>query len=151
MPADLESHSRGLTNKINRLHERCLRIIYNDKTSSFQELLQKDKSLTILERNIQKLAAIELYNVKNGLSPELMSETFLLRTLNKELRSGPIFQSRNVKIVRYATESLTYLAPKIWSILPNDIKEAKSIETFKDKIKRWSPESCPCHLCKTYV
>ena len=36
------SHSRALNNKINRLHERCLRIIYNDKTSTFKELLEKD-------------------------------------------------------------------------------------------------------------
>ena len=35
-------HSRTLNNKINRLHERCLRIIYNDKLSNFEELLHKD-------------------------------------------------------------------------------------------------------------
>ena len=28
-------HFRSLNNKINRLNERCLRIIYNDKLSSF--------------------------------------------------------------------------------------------------------------------
>ena len=32
------NHSRGLNNKINRLHERCLKIIYNDKRSNFEEL-----------------------------------------------------------------------------------------------------------------
>ena len=34
-------HSRGKINKINRIHERCLRIIYNDKKSTFHELLEK--------------------------------------------------------------------------------------------------------------
>ena len=37
-------HSRCLNNKINRLHERCLRMIYNDKISNFEELLNKDNS-----------------------------------------------------------------------------------------------------------
>ena len=32
---------------INRLHERCLRIIYNDKLSNFEELLNKDNSVSI--------------------------------------------------------------------------------------------------------
>ena len=32
----------SLIKKINRLHERCLRIIYCDKQSSFEELLKKD-------------------------------------------------------------------------------------------------------------
>ena len=40
-------HSRALNNKIYRLHERCLRIIYNDKTSTFNELLEKDNSVPI--------------------------------------------------------------------------------------------------------
>ena len=34
-------HSRGLNNKINRIHEMALRITYEDKSSTFQELLEK--------------------------------------------------------------------------------------------------------------
>ena len=66
------SHSRALNNKINRLHERCLRIIYNDKTSTFKELLEKDNSVSIHYRNIQALV-IEMYKVANGMSPEIMN------------------------------------------------------------------------------
>ena len=49
-------HSRALNNEINRLHERCLGIIYNDKTSTFKKLLKKDNSVSIHYRNIQALA-----------------------------------------------------------------------------------------------
>ena len=48
-------HSRKINNQIYRLHERALRLAYNNKTSSFRELLEKDKSVTIHERNIQVL------------------------------------------------------------------------------------------------
>ena len=48
-------HSRGLNNKINRIHERALRIAYNDKSSSYGELLAKDRSVTIHHRNITAL------------------------------------------------------------------------------------------------
>ena len=68
-------HSRALNNKINRLHERCLRIIYNDKTSTFKELLEKDKSLSIHCRNIQVLAT-EMYKVVSEMAPAIMNETF---------------------------------------------------------------------------
>ena len=71
-------HSRALNNKINRLHERCLRMIYNDKTSTFKELLEKDHSLSIHYRNIQGLA-IEMYKVANEMSPEVMNEPFRFR------------------------------------------------------------------------
>ena len=49
-------HSRGLNNKINCIHERALRITYNDKSSSYRELLTKDRSVTIHHRNIRALA-----------------------------------------------------------------------------------------------
>ena len=46
-------HSREKNNKINRLHERCLRMIYNDKQSPFNVHLEKDGSVSINERNIK--------------------------------------------------------------------------------------------------
>ena len=49
-------HSRSLNNKINSLHERAPRITYGDRLSSFENLLKKDKSVSIHYRNIQALA-----------------------------------------------------------------------------------------------
>ena len=40
-------HSRKLNNKINRLNERCLRLIYSDRISSYEELLDEDNSVSI--------------------------------------------------------------------------------------------------------
>ena len=70
-------HSRTNNRKINRLHERCLRIIYNDKQSSFIKLLEKDSSVSIHQINRQILA-IEMFKVSNGLSPVLRSNIFKL-------------------------------------------------------------------------
>ena len=79
-------HSRCLNNKINRLHERCLRMIYNDKISNFEELLNKDNSVSIHHNNIHALA-IEMYKVANDMSPDIMNEVFKLRnTLHYNLR-----------------------------------------------------------------
>ena len=59
-------HSRTATNKINKLHQTCLRIVYNDKKLSFKELLETDKSVPIQIRNLQVLGtemlrSIEIY------------------------------------------------------------------------------------------
>ena len=53
-------HSRTLNNKINRIHERALRTVHSDYNSSFYELLDKDGSFTIDQRNVQSLE-IEIY------------------------------------------------------------------------------------------
>ena len=71
-------HSRTNDRKINRLHERFLRIIYNDKQPSFIKLLEKDNSVSIHLRNLQILA-IEMFKVSHGLSPVLMNNIFKLR------------------------------------------------------------------------
>ena len=36
-----------MNNKINKLHERALRIVYNEAITSSEELLVKDKTFTI--------------------------------------------------------------------------------------------------------
>ena len=46
-------HSRKINTQTNKLHERGLRLVYNDKNSSFRELLEKDISVTIHDRNVQ--------------------------------------------------------------------------------------------------
>ena len=66
-------HSRELNNKMSRIHEKALRITYKDKSSTFQELLEKDNSVSIHHRNVQKLA-IEIYKVLHGFSPPILND-----------------------------------------------------------------------------
>ena len=142
-------HSRKLNNRINDIHERALRIVYNDYTSTFEILLQKDESYTIHQRNIQMLA-IELYKVANEISPKIMSFVFPIKDIIRYPREN-IFETRNCRTVRYGTDSLAHLGPKIWSLLPKTLKEETSLTKFTRKIKKWKAEKCPCRMCKTYI
>ena len=115
-------HSRTLNNKINRIHERALRIVYNDYKSNFKELLERDHSFTIHERNIQYLS-IEAYKVKNGLSPVIMNDVFQFGENSAyELRSGRHLQRTNIQTVHLGSESMKTLGAKIWSLIPAKIK-----------------------------
>ena len=58
--------------------------------------------------------------------------------------------SRNPKVVKYGTETISYLAPKIWSSVPNAKKSSNLLDVFKSKIRQWEPD-CPCQLCKNYL
>ena len=60
-------HSRIINNKINLLHERCLRLLYGGKSPSFEKLLEQDKSVTIRANNLQILAT-EMFKVNRNIS-----------------------------------------------------------------------------------
>ena len=143
-------HIRRCNNKINRLHERMLRIVYKDYKSSFEELLSEVKSFTVHHKNVQKLA-IEMYKVKNELCPKILLGLFKEVTHPYNLRSDLISGSYKIKTVRYSTETITYFGPKIWSIIPDEIRELASLEIFLQKIKLWKPDSCPCRIFKNYI
>ena len=144
-------HNRTKNNKINRLHERCLRLLYNDKKSSFEDLLQKDNSVSIHQRNLRALA-VEMYRIKNGLAPEIVAEIFPLRAKGRyNLKNWSDFMIPNVRTVNHGFESIRYLGPKIWECVPENIKKEETLDLFKNAIKGWKPEFCPCRLCRRYV
>ena len=81
--------------------------------------------------------AIEIYKVMQGVSPLLLNEVFEPRQCSYELRGNSFLERRRVKSVRYGTESISSLAPKIWEILPNEIKDSGTLQIFEAKIKKW--------------
>ena len=90
-------HSSKLNSRVNKPHERALRIVYQDDSSSFTELL--DNSITIHNRNIHLLAT-ELFKVQNGLSPPFMNKIFVENAQHYyNLRKNTEFERNNVKTV----------------------------------------------------
>ena len=143
-------HNRTLNNKINKLHERALRIVYSNETSSFEDLLQKDKSFTIHERKLQKLGRL-MYQVKNNLCPKIVKDVFLIREILYNLRNKCIWESQNLRTNFYGTETISFRGPKIWMTIPDSIKNSTSLTTFKQAIKRWKPSGCTCRLCRDFI
>ena len=99
-------HGRISNGKINRIYERALRIVYKDYTSTFEDLLEKDKSFTVHHRNIQRLA-MELYKFHNSLSPEILADIFVKKQEDMPfLRSQQDFHRPFVKHVNHGDDSL---------------------------------------------
>ena len=102
--------SQTLNNNINNLHERALNLVYNDKTSSFLDLLNIDKSFTIDDRNLQSIA-IEMYKIEKK-TPSFMRS----------------YQLRNMQT--YQTENMctdTYRGHITCALVPDNIKKVRKL------------------------
>ena len=97
-------HNRTLNHKINRL-------VYQNENLTFQELLDKDNSVTTHHKNLQKLAT-EMYKIKNHLSPLPMQELFTEKVNNHDLRNKRSWVTCNVRTVKYGTETKGTWGPK---------------------------------------
>ena len=143
-------HNRTLNHKINRMHERALRVVYQNEDLSFQELLNIDNTPTIHQKNLRKLAT-EMYKVKNNLSPSPVVELFINHTDSYNLRNRRCWEHPNTRTVAYGTETISYRGPKTWELIPRNIKDSSTLAEFKHKIKQWLPDSCECRLCKVFI
>ena len=82
-----------------------------------------------------------------------MKEIFRIREENGyNLRHQNTFKRPIVNSVYNGTEIASFLGPKIWELIPTEIKELVSLNSFKKAIKKWKPVNCPCRLSKfSYV
>ena len=109
-------HSRSINNKINRLHERVLRIVYNGFKSSFENLLEKDGTVSMHVKNLQKLAT-EMFKISKKFFVSLMRELFHQQVNHYDLRNPYDFAIPNVNNVFHFVNNVfffcTFNAP--WS------------------------------------
>ena len=127
------------------MRERCLRIVYSDYIS-FEELLETDNTNSVHHRNIQVFAT-ELYKIVVELSAEITKEVFSFsENTTYKTRNKRKLHLRAIKSVTFASEALPHPAPKIWELVPFEIKNVE-LSVLRELFKKWKPMNCPCRLC----
>ena len=107
--------------------------------------------VSIHDRNLQVLAT-EMFKVYTEQGPDILQDVFPINPQPEyNLRNKTHFATRPIRTVCHGDNSLKYLGPKLWELIPSDIKDTVSVEVFKNCIKNWIPDNCTCRLCKTYI
>ena len=87
-----------------------------------------------------------------GLSPPIMNDVLTLdENASYNLRSGVTVTRRNIRTSKFGFETIITIRAVLWRNLPNDIKNSDSLNIFKHRIKQWTPDKCPCKICRNFI
>ena len=101
--------------------------------------------------NVLSNYAIELFKVASCQASNVLKELFPQNERNFNTRKEMFFKSRAVRSEAHGRDSLAFLGPKIWELLPDSLKCLTDLQLFKFKIKFWKPSACPCRNCRKYI
>ena len=138
--------SKALNDKIEKLHKRALQIIESDFTATYENLMAIDGSITIHKRNLQFLMT-EIYKTLHDLNPPFMKEIFVRIDSPYLLKIKQRLKVDQVKTSAYGLETASFRGSQIWNTLGSSFKQLSSVNSFKEKIKRWDGSNCNCKIC----
>ena len=115
---------------INQIHERSLKTVYNDTCSTFQELLQRNRSVCIHYKNIQTLTK-EVFKVLKNICPPIIKIFFDYRQNSHNIKKFQEMRQQKVRTAHYGLETAFYRAPQLWSLVPANLKSLPKVNLFK--------------------
>ena len=92
-----------------------------------------------------------LFKVKQNLSNSLLCNKFQTQSISYNLRSQTDFIRSNASTSQQAPNSMRSFASKLWQMIPLEIKNSVSFESFIEKIRRCEPSSCNYKLCQLHI
>ena len=130
--------------KIEKIQERALRLLHNDFTSEYSQILSKSSTASMEIKRLRTLA-LEIFKTLNNLNPDYMKEIFCK---NKNLTHRPFdIKVNQNNTTKYGCKSLKSLGPHIWNSLPTEMKKETDFGKFKTYISKWFGLKCKCSIC----
>ena len=147
MPLVWHFCSKTNSDKLERLHYRALKFVYQDFNSSYELLLSNNRHSTLNLQRLRQLA-LETFKIVHGKSPGYLQELLQKSDSKYSQRNILPLKVQRTKTVKYGTNSFSALATKTWNKLPNHIKRETSFNVFRSLISQWQGETCKCAACR---
>ena len=139
--------SKRNSQKLEKIQERSLRFIYNDKESTYEQLMMKAQ-VSSLEVKRMRNMAIETFNILYGLSPACLNDLVSFKESNYNFRYKNILNIPKVRTTAFGKNSVRYAAAILWNRLPEHIRSMSNFNQFKNVILMWNGKDCGCQMCK---
>ena len=124
-----------------------MRLLYEDYNSSFEQLLEKDGSITVHQRNLQNLMT-EIYKTINQINPAYMWNFLVEKDMPYNLRTKVLCRLPQAQTNRHGLDSLPFRGSLLWNTLKDEVKRAGTLTKLKKSIVKWDSKSYNCLICK---
>ena len=132
--------------KVNEIHRRTIRVVYDDYNSTYEELLASHNNISIHQKHLKHLA-IEVYKSLANMNPELIWPFFKNKSIPYNLRNGNICILPPARSSHYGINSVQFRGSLLWNNLPISVKESVSVKEFKQKLNHIQKIHCSCVAC----
>ena len=130
-------HFCGKTNnnKIERIQEWALRMIYRDYESSYEDLLSVAEAPTMLTRRL-RVILLEVFKSINMLNSDCLNDMFKIKDGNYSFRNTRKLLQPKKKTTTFGLRSIAYLGAKLWNDNVCNFSDAREIDfsTLKTSI-----------------
>ena len=134
-----------LYSKIDKIHHRTLKVIYQSN-DTYENLLLQSNTVSVHQRHLRFLM-IEIYKSISQLNPQFMWSFFTHKDIPYNLRKGPILGLPKTHSFYYGTNAIHFRGSLIRNNLPTVVKSSNSLFEFKNKIKNIADIDCGCLIC----
>ena len=129
------------------MQERALRFVYDDMSSSYEELLELAKIPSLHIRR-QRTMAVETFKLLNSLAPVCLKDLVILKSHKYAFRYNNVLELPQVKTSTYGKKSFRFAAATLWNSLPDHFRTENSFYQFRSLIQSWNGSVCRCSACK---
>ena len=140
----------GNIHKMEKIHERALRFVFDDYTSEYKDLFSRNGISTLYLKRV-RIMAQEVYKAINNQSPKYTKELLKERNTRYSDRRPLDLYVPRVNQQKFGYRSYAFEAPSVWNSLPLDIRKAENFGQFKKLINSWTGPSCRCNFCLSPV
>ena len=132
--------------KLEKINRKALRIVVNDYTLSYTDLLHTTKRCPLYVSRLKSMAT-EMFKSMTHNSPTFIENLFTMSDTPYDLRGGKSIIQPSVETTTFGLKSFRYEGAKLWNNLPSEMKCASSLKDFKVLVKQWTGPSCHCRSC----
>lgn len=139
--------SKANIDKLEKVHFRALKFIYQDFNSTYEALLERAGTCTLHLSRLRNLAT-ETFKIVYGMSPTYLNDLVSLKATSYNFRYTNLLEVPRSTTVRFGQNSFHFQAAKLWNSLPEEARKIADFSTFKSFIRGWSGAQCRCALCR---